>query len=110
MIQVDTNYQKYLSLAQAGCYQKNITYISGSSGRAVSMYQIESLIELAAYCEQEIHYDCTLAPLSNQNVNFAFWEDRQGEKNIYYTGINSPRKVFKKSFATRECGLQRPQL
>ena len=50
------------------------------------MYQIVSLIELAAYCEQEIRYDCTLAPLTAEDVNYAFWEDRQGETNIYYTG------------------------
>ena len=50
------------------------------------MYQIVSLIELAAYCEQEIRYDCTLAPLTDGDVNYAFWEDRQGETNDYYTG------------------------
>ena len=51
------------------------------------MYQIVSLIELAAYCEQEIRYDCTLAPLTDEDVNYAFWEDRQGETNVYYTGL-----------------------
>ena len=50
------------------------------------MYQIVSLIELAAYCEQEIQYDCTLAPLTDEGVDYAFWEDRQGETNVYYTG------------------------
>ena len=50
------------------------------------MYQIVSLIELAAYCEQEIRYDCTLAPLTDEGVDYAFWEDRQGETNVYYTG------------------------
>ena len=50
------------------------------------MYQIVSLIELAAYCEQEIRYDCTLAPLTAEEVDYAFWEDRQGETNVYYTG------------------------
>ena len=51
------------------------------------MYQIVSLIELAAYCEQEIQYDCTLAPLTAEDVNYAYWEDRQGEANVYYTGL-----------------------
>ena len=69
-----------------GCYQKNITYINGLTQEEVSMYQIVSLIELAAYCEQEIRYDCTLAPLTDEGVNYAFWEDRQGEANTYYTG------------------------
>ena len=69
-----------------GCYQRNFTYINGLTQEAVSMYQIVSLIELAAYCEQEIQYDCTLAPLAAEDVNYAFWEDRQGETNVYYTG------------------------
>jgi len=71
-----------------GCYQKNITYINGLTQEGVSMYQIVSLIELAAYCEQEIQYDCTLAPLTDEGVDYAFWEDRQGETNVYYTGSN----------------------
>jgi len=71
-----------------GCYQRNITYINGLTQEGVSMYQIISLIELAAYCEQEIQYDCTLAPLTAEDVNYAYWEDRQGETNIYYTGSN----------------------
>jgi len=71
-----------------GCYQKNITYINGLTQEGVSMYQIVSLIELAAYCEQEIQYDCTLAPLTAEDVNYAYWEDRQGETNVYYTGSN----------------------
>jgi len=71
-----------------GCYQKNITYINGLTHEDVSMYQIVSLIELAAYCEQEIQYDCTLAPLTAEDVDYAFWEDRQGETNVYYTGSN----------------------
>ena len=69
-----------------GCYQRNITYINGLTQAEVSMYQIVSLIELAAYCEQEIHYDCTLAPLTAEDVDYGFWEDRQGESNFYYTG------------------------
>merc|ERR1712037_793422 len=71
-----------------GCYQRNITYINGLTQEGVSMYQIVSLIELAAYCEQEIRYDCTLAPLTAEEVDYAFWEDRQGETNVYYTGSN----------------------
>ena len=69
-----------------GCYTRNITYISGLTQEPMSMYQIVSLIELAAYCEQEIRYDCTLAPLTDEDINFAFWEDRQGKNNVYYTG------------------------
>ena len=73
-----------------GCYQRNITYINGLTQEGVSMYQIVSLIELAAYCEQEIRYDCILAPLTAEDVDYAFWEDRQGETNVYYTGQLHP--------------------
>ena len=52
------------------------------------MTQIESLIQLSDFCDQEIHYDCTLAPLSDDGVDFAFWEDRHGNKNNYFTGNN----------------------
>ena len=50
------------------------------------MTQIESLIQLSDICEQEFSYDCTLAPLTAEDVDFAFWEDRHGDKNNYFTG------------------------
>ena len=50
------------------------------------MTQIESLIQLSDICEQEFSYDCTLAPLRAENVDFAYWEDRHGDKNDYWTG------------------------
>merc|ERR1719341_23125 len=86
-----------------GCYQKNITYINGLTQETVSMYQIVSLIELAAYCEQEIRYDCTLAPLTAEDVNYAFWEDRQGETNVYYTGSNDGTHVCDCHYEAEGC-------
>jgi len=86
-----------------GCYQRNVTYISGHSQQPVSMYQITSLIELAAYCEQEIKYDCILAPFDNEDVNFAYWEDSQGETNIYYTGSNYGHHVCDCHFTDEGC-------
>ena len=83
---IDVQFSIAICSPWPGCYQKNITYINGLTQEGVSMYQIISLIELAAYCEQEIRYDCTLAPLTDEGVNYAFWEDRQGETNVYYTG------------------------
>ena len=50
------------------------------------MTQIESLIQLSDVCDQEFHYDCTLAPLNDEDVDFAYWEDRHGNKNNYFTG------------------------
>ena len=50
------------------------------------MTQIQSLIQLSDVCDQEFHYDCTLAPLNAEDVDFAYWEDRYGNKNNYFTG------------------------
>ena len=50
------------------------------------MTQIESLIQLSESCDQEFHYDCTLAPLTSEDVDYAFWEDRHGNTNEYFTG------------------------
>jgi len=86
-----------------GCYQKNITYINGLTSSAISMYQIISLIELASYCEQDFHYDCTLAPLMDESINYAFWEDRHGEKNIYYTGSNYGEHVCDCHYTEEGC-------
>ena len=71
-----------------GCYEKDITYSypDGQNRVPVPMTQIESLIQLSDFCDQEFHYDCTLAPLNAEDVDFAFWEDRHGNKNNYFTG------------------------
>ena len=54
-----------------GCYSKEITY-------EAPMEQIESLIELSKSCSQEFRYDCFLAPLQDEGVNYASWIDRNG--------------------------------
>ena len=81
----------------AGCYEKNIIYSypdsDGESRVPVPMTQIESLIQLSDICDQEIHYDCTLAPLTAEDVDFAFWEDRHGNKNNYFTGKKIHGKI-----------------
>ena len=77
-------------MLNAGCYEKSITYsypdADGQSRVPVPMTQIESLIQLSDVCDQEFHYDCTLAPLNDEDVDFAYWEDRHGNKNNYFTG------------------------
>jgi len=72
-----------------GCYQKDISYYDGQTEESINIGQIESLIELSEYCEQTIHYDCTLAPFHDSGVDYVFWEDRHGGKNTYFTGSNS---------------------
>ena len=72
-----------------GCYEKAISYsyLDGESRIPIPMSQIESLIQLSKSCVQDIQYDCTLAPLALDGIDFAFWEDRTGEINNYFTGI-----------------------
>jgi len=71
-----------------GCFSKEIMYIDGEKQTPIPLTQIVSLIELAEYCTQEIHYDCTLAPLTDNDIDYAYWEDRHGETNVYFTGSN----------------------
>ena len=72
-----------------GCYMKNITYISGDSGKSIETSQIEALIDLSSECEQSFYYECTLAPLKTANVDYAYWFGRDGQKNVYFTGSDS---------------------
>ena len=71
-----------------GCYEKAITYsyLDGDTRVPIPMSQIESLIQLSEFCDQQFQYDCTLAPLTNEDIDFAFWEDRTGGTNNYFTG------------------------
>ena len=84
-----------------GCYEKLFTYIDGQTKRPLPISQIQSLIELSEYCEQTFHYECTLAPLTISNtdeeIDYAFWEDRHGGINNYFTGykvLNIERIVY----------------
>ena len=60
-------------MLNAGCYEKSITYsypdADGLNRVPVPMTQIESLIQLSDMCDQEFHYDCTLAPLRDEDVD-----------------------------------------
>ena len=53
-----------------GCYSKNITYTSGQSGDPIPLPQIEALISLSARCEQSFYYECTLAPLRDEGLDY----------------------------------------
>ena len=79
-------YDKHKVQLFIGCYQKDISYIDGQTQQPIALSQIESLIELSEHCEQSFNYDCTLAPLSDSGVDYAYWEDRHGEQNVYFTG------------------------
>ena len=79
-------------LCYSGCYEKSIfySYMDGDTRVPIPLSQIESLIELSDFCDQDFHYDCNMAPLTN-GPDFAFWEGRTGEMNNYFTGdLRSP--------------------
>ena len=59
-----------------GCYSRKINYDA-------PIQQIQALIELSKYCEQNIRYDCLLSPLTEEGVNLAHWLDRTGDYQIY---------------------------
>ena len=73
-----------------GCYEKSFTYVDGQTNTKLPISQIQSLIELSEYCEQTFYYECTLAPLTvshtDEDIDYAFWEDRHGNINNYFTG------------------------
>jgi len=71
------------------CYSRNITYTSGVDGEPIPLSQIEALISLSENCEQSFSYSCTLAPLRNGDVDYAYWLGRDNSANVYFTGNTS---------------------
>ena len=69
-----------------GCYEKEISYINGVAGDVIPLSQIDSLKQISEHCLQTFRYECTLAPLRADDVDYAFWTDRTGDKNVYFTG------------------------
>ena len=87
MIQVRISSTYILLFLILGCYEKRVTYINQATNEPVPLTQIDALIQVSDYCEQGFWYECTLAPLRIEEVDFAFWTDRNGEQNIYFTGM-----------------------
>ena len=73
-----------------GCYEKPITYIDGNmtknEKKEVPLSQIVSLIQISESCQQSFTFDCTMAPFTKEDIDFSFWEDRNGGINNYFTG------------------------
>lgn len=88
---------------EAGCYSRKITYSD------TTMRQLRALIELSSTCGQQvrvrgqefqqviewlfdsvfmsfIQYDCVTAPLKFYDSNYAWWNDRDGVAQHYWTG------------------------
>jgi len=64
-----------------GCFSLALTY-------SVPMQQIQALIASSETCEQEIKFECKLAPLKNKafGIQYGWWTDREGDKKYYFDG------------------------
>ena len=74
------------------CYYLSVDYTSAS------MAQIEALIQLSDTCKQEIKCVCFLAPLFVNGAPQAFWVNKNGKNESYFSGSDS-------SFHTCQCGI-----
>ena len=79
-----------------GCYSRKITY-------DVPMEQIQSLIDLSETCNQPIRYDCFLSPLQEQDVNLAFWLDKNEDVQYYWTGSHHGQHVCSCHYSEEGC-------
>ena len=69
-----------------GCYKHNIVYTAPHD-------QMQALIQLSENCEQTIRYDCLLAPLNDDNLNYGYWNDKQGDPQYYWDGSHNGEHV-----------------
>jgi len=60
-------------------------------------------MQLSQYCVQGFYYECTLAPLRADEADFAYWTDRHGEKNVYFTGENKGYHSCDCHFSSEGC-------
>ena len=69
--------------------------------------QILSLIQLSSSCSQSFTYNCYLAPLSIDESDYAYWTDRHGGINNYFTGYKNLRilKVFMSFFQAHSLAI-----
>jgi len=63
------------------CYNLAINYAAPDD-------QIEALKSISDDCYQEISFDCFQAALSSYGDPIGFWQDKMGDKQIYYVGAN----------------------
>merc|ERR1712055_140365 len=72
----------------AGCFSLNLTY-------DVPIQQIEALIAMSDTCEQEIKFECKLAPLKNAafGLKYGWWTTQRDEKKYYFDGADEESEV-----------------
>jgi len=79
----------------AGCFNLSLTY-------DVPMEQVQALIAMSDTCEQQITFECKLAPLKNAafGVKYGWWTNQRGEKKFFFDGGDEESEVC--SMATNE--------
>lgn len=99
--------------AEPGCYSRTINYNASNK-------QMKALIELSAECHQSVvvsqdfycalslflpvfiliaQYECHYAPFEFNNVPFAWWNDRNGNPQYFWTGS------FEKGIHACQCSI-----
>ncbi|XP_046632837.1 uncharacterized protein LOC124312378 [Daphnia pulicaria] len=78
--------------ASPGCYFRPINYKASSR-------QMAALAELSVQCSQSIKYDCISSPLERNGISYAWWNDRNGNPQYFWSGSNSRVHVC-------QCGIE----
>ena len=64
--------------------------------------QIDALKALSQSCAQEIEYKCFLAPLRSESIDHGYWQDQNGDNQIFYNG-NHPGEHICSCGDTNSC-------
>lgn len=74
-----------------GCYSRPINYNA-------TMKQMMALTQISTHCQQFFQYQCQTASFEYKDVQYAWWNDRSGNKQYYWAGNNS-------NIHTCQCGI-----
>ncbi|KZS14838.1 putative Neurexin IV [Daphnia magna] len=77
----------------------DVTRGQSTTTRHASNKQMKALIELSAECHQSIVYECHYAPFEFNNVPFAWWNDRNGNPQYFWT------RSFEKGIHACQCSI-----
>lgn len=79
--------------ADPGCYSRAVNY--NATNR-----QMKALADLSSECHQSIRYDCYYAPFEFDSVAYAWWNDKNGNAQYFWSGSDV-------SVHTCQCGIDR---
>merc|ERR1712098_60111 len=73
---------------EEGCYTLDMEY-------NLPEEKIQAIIAMSEDCEQEIIFQCKMAPLKNPafKFNYGWWVDRNEEKQFYFDGSDADKHV-----------------